>query len=712
MLHKLTPILLIALLSYSTTAIASSCGSVYDDKLGWLQEVEVASGQAEPLREVPAPVTVITSQMIKDIGAKNLKDVLITYVPGITFVQDHNEVNVAGRGVYASSQQKMLFLLNGHRLNSRSYSMANPDYSISLEKIGCIEVLRAPGSSLYGNVALTAVINIITKKGTDLHGTEVSVGMGNDGQRKFSFVHGNEFDQGKSDLLVWGSYYQSDGETVSVPAEEDYSRDPKDSDAIVDGFKDPASYDVGISYEFGDFTLLASQRYSKYVEPFSADGLTGESYNYTDYRKLRGIGPGLGSKFSHFGFDYDKVFKNGLNLQFQAYYDENEIQGNLITNPAQKEHSFIGWYERVLGGIAQLNIPYNFLGTGTWMVGLQEDRMEVYDSERITGANGEWTDFLDDRENKLLDTGRERISSLFTQFKHNFNNQWIGNFGVRYDKKNRHDEGGNIDDFSPRLALIYIPNDTLDVKISYSRALVDAPYWYRYNDLPSYKGAETLEPEYLDSYQITPTVKLLEGKLTSSFNLFYNKFSHFIWRNNNPEPGDPQYQNAGFLKVWGIEHETSYRGRAYNMAFNFTYQAADGAENYAVSGDRIHNIPNWTSNLVLNVNPFEFFAFKPESVSRDLWLNLTARYIGEQLSPVDITFPNGTVFKEPNKEVDDVLLFNTGFRWDKFWNGFFLDGRLYNLFDKQYYQGGSVSHPYPQPGRWWMLTLGYQGDFL
>jgi len=52
MLHKLTPILLIALLSYSTTAIASSCGSVYDDKLGWLQEVEVASGQAEPLREV------------------------------------------------------------------------------------------------------------------------------------------------------------------------------------------------------------------------------------------------------------------------------------------------------------------------------------------------------------------------------------------------------------------------------------------------------------------------------------------------------------------------------------------------------------------------------------------------------------------------------------------------------------------------------------
>ncbi|MCD4691376.1 MAG: Plug domain-containing protein, partial [Calditrichales bacterium] len=106
-----------------------------------------ASKQAEPLQEVPVPVTVITSEMIQNIGAKNLKDVLITYVPGITFSQDHNEINVAMRGVYASSQQKILIMLDGHRLNCRAYSEANPDYSISLDKIKQIEVLRGPGSS-------------------------------------------------------------------------------------------------------------------------------------------------------------------------------------------------------------------------------------------------------------------------------------------------------------------------------------------------------------------------------------------------------------------------------------------------------------------------------------------------------------------------------------------------------------------------------------
>jgi outer membrane receptor protein involved in Fe transport len=349
------------------------------------------------------------------------------------------------------------------------------------------------------------------------------------------------------------------------------------------------------------------------------------------------------------------------------------------------------------------------------MIGFQEDRMELDDSEFI--SNSKW--IVGDNDitifnNKLLDTGRERTSSLFVQIKHNFNKQFIGNFGIRYDRKKRHLGGLSKYVFS-RAALIWNPHEKFDVKISYSRPFIDALYWYRHSNLQFFKGNPSLEAEHMESYQVTPTFKFLDGKLSSSFNFFYNKFSDFIHMENELSR-DRQYQkNAGFLKVWGIETEISYRGKASNLAFNLTYQRADDVKNYsAVFGDRIHNIPNWTANFIFNVNPFDWFEFQPESVSRDLWLNLTARYIGEQLSPIDeIMFPNGTVFEEePNNEVDEVWLFNTGFRWDKFWNGFFLDGRLYNLFDKQYYQGGSVSHPYPQPGRWWMLTLGYQGDFL
>ncbi len=81
MLNKLVSIFGFVLICYSSSSYADTCGYAYDPELGWLSEVSIASGQLEPISEVPVPVTVITSQMIKEIGAKSLKDVLITYVP-------------------------------------------------------------------------------------------------------------------------------------------------------------------------------------------------------------------------------------------------------------------------------------------------------------------------------------------------------------------------------------------------------------------------------------------------------------------------------------------------------------------------------------------------------------------------------------------------------------------------------------------------------
>jgi iron complex outermembrane receptor protein len=706
--HTIKTILITLLTIYSSNAFSGSCGSVYDDELGWLQEVEVASGQAEPLSEVPAPVTVINSNMIKNIGARTLKDVLITYVPGMTNVQSNHDMNVAQRGIYGVSQQKILILLNGHRLNSQASSIANPDFSISLDKLACIEVLRAPGSSLYGNVALTAVINLITKKGTDINGTEVSVGVGNYGQRKLSFLFGNEFDNGKSDLLLWGSFYTSEGEIANVPANEDYSREPKDSYAILDGVKDPGSYDIGLTYEFGDFTLLANQRRARYIGPFSSSSALfpggGESYNYSDYQQLYGVGPGEADTFSHLGIDYVKEFENNLKLQFQIYYDESENHRFLINEPAVKNVGFLSFYDRGYGLIAQLSKPYNFFGAGRWMIGTQLNTMELYDSNTISfSENGKSSEF----RNNVFDPGTEQINSLFTQIKHNITDTLLGNFGVRFDKKDRH-KGESIDEMSPRLALIWKPYDKFNLKISYSKAFVDAPYVFQYNSDNKF----ALKPEYMESYQVTPTFKFAQGKITSGFNIFYNKFSNLIQRHNQESLGESAIHNHKLLNQWGIENETSYNQNAYNLAFNLTYQAAtNSADNEGVSNEKIWNVPNFTANFILNVNPFELFNFNNETVSQDLWLNLTARYIGEQLSPINIEFPNGTNFYEPNNEVDDVVLFNTGFRWDKLWKDFFLDARVYNLLDEDYYQGGSVTHPYPQAGRWFMLTVGYKGNW-
>ena len=140
--------------------------------------ITTASQQAETLDEAPVPVTLITEEMIKLSGAKNLADLLILYVPGISLVEG-DEMNVSMHGVYSSSQEKILIMLNGHRLNSRATNSEAPDYRTSLDKIKQIEVLRGPASSLYGNVALTAVVNIITKSGKEVDGGNISVAVGN-----------------------------------------------------------------------------------------------------------------------------------------------------------------------------------------------------------------------------------------------------------------------------------------------------------------------------------------------------------------------------------------------------------------------------------------------------------------------------------------------------------------------------------------------------
>ena len=161
-----------------------------------------ASQQIETLEDAPVPVTLITEEMIKALGATNLQQVLAAYVPGITSVEG-NMLNVAMHGVYASSQEKILIMLDGHRLNSRGTNAEAPDFRHSLDKIKQIEVLRGPASSLYGNVALTAVVNIITKSGSEVNGLKASYGMGNNSTYKTDLLFGKRLLN--TDIMAWAS---------------------------------------------------------------------------------------------------------------------------------------------------------------------------------------------------------------------------------------------------------------------------------------------------------------------------------------------------------------------------------------------------------------------------------------------------------------------------------------------------------------------------
>lgn len=673
-----------------------------------------ASRTPELLSEAPSPVTVVTSEMIRAIGARNLEDVLEIYVPGMSPIEDHNDVNVAMRGVYASAQQKILVMVDGHRLNSRAYGAAPPDHSIfiSPDRIEQIEILRGPGSSLYGNIAFTAVVNIITKQGSDVGGLVARGGAGNHGQAHASLVYGKTWED--DDLVLWGRVTRVEGERVAISRAEDYgvdedgdgTPDPHAGSAIVDGSADPSAYDLGVRYTFGDLRLMANSRYSKHIEPFGSTGRTGMVYDYDRMRTLMGVGPGLGSQSNHLELGWGASIGEGRDAEITLNYDTNNLAGNTATS--YRNHLFLQWQDIGIGGIGQISQSYQGLGSGRLLLGAQVDSMELRDGILLSGADGEWDSVLDQKDRELLLSGRETTLSSFFQLKHGFADPFIVNVGGRLDYKLRREgtpaldipEQDDIVRFSPRLSVVVRPSEAFSTKLSYADSFVDAPYWYRYNDLDSYAGAVNLTPESLSSLQLTPELTLLDGRFKSTTNVAYQNVRDFIYRDNDAEPGQPFYVNAGLFNAVFIEEEIALLLETMQLRGNATYMEVLAVDNYEALPNtlKINNVPSIWGNLVLDLAP-------PVVPDQQLWTNLTLRVKGEQLAPIratSIARPNAAANTENVQPA--YALIDLGARLQDVVGRLSLDGRVYNLLDTTYTQGGSVLFPYPQPGRWFLVN--------
>jgi len=75
------------------------------------------------------------------------------------------------RGIRNTQNSQVLMLLNGTRITTPVYGTLMTGTELPIEAIQQVEVIRGPGSALYGADAFAGVINIITKKAKDINGT-------------------------------------------------------------------------------------------------------------------------------------------------------------------------------------------------------------------------------------------------------------------------------------------------------------------------------------------------------------------------------------------------------------------------------------------------------------------------------------------------------------------------------------------------------------
>jgi outer membrane receptor for ferrienterochelin and colicins len=178
--------------------------------------VYAASRHAQTLRDAPSAVTVVSADEIRRQGYRTLGD-LLGAMPSFYATNDRNYgyVGVRGFGRPGDYNTRILFLLNGVRLNDNIYGAQNTgtEFPLDIGLIERVEVVRGPAASLYGNNAFFAVVNVVTRRGSDLKGGEVALSAGSFGTYEGRATYGGRLGA-KGDFLVSTSMMGSGGQDL------------------------------------------------------------------------------------------------------------------------------------------------------------------------------------------------------------------------------------------------------------------------------------------------------------------------------------------------------------------------------------------------------------------------------------------------------------------------------------------------------------------
>jgi len=154
-------------------------------------EVTTVSKQPVKVSRTPAAIYVITQEDIRRSGATNIPEAL-RLAPGVEVARiDSVRWSVGVRGFGSRLSRAVLVLVDGRSVYTPLFAGVYWEVQdILLQDVDRIEVIRGPGGTIWGANAVNGVINIITKKASDTHGTMVSVSGGNVNQDSVGFRYG------------------------------------------------------------------------------------------------------------------------------------------------------------------------------------------------------------------------------------------------------------------------------------------------------------------------------------------------------------------------------------------------------------------------------------------------------------------------------------------------------------------------------------------
>jgi outer membrane receptor protein involved in Fe transport len=489
-----------------------------------LLEVSVysASKFAQKTTEAPAAVTVITAEDIRAYGYRTLADIL-KGVRGFFVTYDRNYAYLGVRGFERPGDydSRILLLVDGYRVNDIIYDTAGigTEFAIDVDLIERLEIVRGPGSAIYGSNAFFAVINVITRRGRDIGTLEASGEVGSFRTDKERLATGGKV--GGVEWMLAGSRYRSEGQ-----------------DLYFAGFDAPATHN-GIAQG------LDGDEYQKAFGKLSTGGLAvtagyseREKHIPTASYETAFNDPRFQTTdtWEFVDLDYRHALPGAWELSPRVSYSRYTYGGDYPYGPApndiNRDASTAQWWatEIKLGG----RIGRHRLVTGVeYQDNFQQDQSNYDENPFFV--------YLDDRndsnragvyiEDEYAPTGPLRISA-----------------GIRFD---HYSTAGTA--FSPRAGLVWNPREQTALKALVGTAF-RAPNNYElyYGDNATIVPNPNLEPEEIATYEL-----VAENYFDANFRLTADAYMNVIHNliDQVPSGGAVQFQNIGSVRGSGLELE-------------------------------------------------------------------------------------------------------------------------------------------------------------
>lgn len=521
---------------------------LYELSLEELMEIHVfsASKKTEKANEAPAIISVIQRKDIENMGVISLIDIF-KYVPGIeTSMGSDGQYRLSIRGT--RKEGNILLLINGQPMNN--FYDGKTIYDLPANFIEKIEIIRGPGSALFGTGALAGVINIYT---VNTKSITTNAGINN------SFL-GNVNYNITGEKIKWnisGGYTQSDGANNFIESD--------------------AANKQSWSLTHGDDSYK-TQRWNKDVYASTYLSVGNLTLNMFGISRKQGawVGPlYIASPNSNLqtnefigALSYDfkvkdvvvitpKIYSNAINHDFlSSETPDNYISttsGNIFTEGKRTHEKYNAMtYGCELFFRIKVNEHCNIL-TGNIFEKLSLSNYDLTRNYKIVGDEYKGT-FGNYDNIQLQQKGKER--KVFANvFQADYKWEKINlTAGVRYDEYS--DFGESI---NPRLGITYNASKIIRFKGLYGKAFRAPTFQELYDNTTlgnqyGVKGNEQLKPETIQTFELGAEIK--SKKIIFRYNVFYNLGKNLIRIYDSRGSGSIGiYQNIGNLNTYGHEAE-------------------------------------------------------------------------------------------------------------------------------------------------------------